>query len=270
MGPHQPAEDRDLDLALRLADRADILGLRYFTGAELDHDTKPDGTPVSAADREIERVLRAMVAEERPGDGFLGEEVGESGHADRRWIVDGIDGTVLFVAGLTGWATQIALEIRGEVVIGVSTSAPLERRWWARRGGGAWRAATGEGRLGAPERMAVSHRTSLTGGRVTAIPPIDALSADQRVSVDRLTATSDYVPPHEHGAVLVADGRADVCVQASGGPWDFAALAVIVEEAGGHFSNLAGQWVIDDGGPVVFSNGHVHDQALRALTSSRA
>jgi histidinol-phosphatase len=266
MCAHAASHEPDLDLAMRLADTADIIGLRHFTGAALEHETKPDGTPVTDADREIERTLRDLVAEARPGDGFLGEEVGASGTGDRRWIVDGIDGTVLFVAGLSGWATQIALEVGGQVVVGVSTSVTIGRRWWAHRDGGAWRAFVSEGHLGAPETMAVSDRGSLVGGRVTAIPPLDALDAERSVAVERLVAESAYVPPHEHGAVLVADGRAEVCFQAGGGPWDFAALAVIVEEAGGQFSNLAGQWTIDDGGPVVFSNRRVHDETLAALS----
>jgi histidinol-phosphatase len=263
-------DDRDLELAMRLADVADTIGLRHFTGSVLDHEVKADGTPVSDADREIEWTLRDLVADQRSGDGFLGEEVGASGEGHRRWIVDGIDGTVLYVAGITGWATQIALEVAGEMVVAVSTSAALGRRWWARRGRGAWQAAIVDGRLGGPEQMTVSDRGSLAGGRVTAIPPLDAVSGNQRLAAERLAEASQYVPPHEHGAVFVADGRAEACFQAGGGPWDFAALALIVEEAGGRFSNLAGAWVIDDGGPVVYSNGRVHDEVLQVIDSGSA
>jgi histidinol-phosphatase len=262
-----PDLDPDLELALRLADAADAIGLRHFTGDTLDHETKPDGSPVSDADLEIERTLRSMVAAERPGDGFLGEEVGpSSGQDQRRWIVDGIDGTVLFVAGREGWATEIALEIDGLVVLGVSTCPSLGRRWWARRGGGAWRSVSTAGLSDPPDRIAVSAHGQLAAARSTAIPPLAALGGEERRLAERLTAPSaEYVPPREHGALMVADGRAEVCLQAGGGPWDFAALAVIVEEAGGRFSNLTGGWVIDDGGPVVYSNGRVHEEALRTV-----
>ncbi|HET6952042.1 MAG TPA: inositol monophosphatase family protein, partial [Acidimicrobiales bacterium] len=128
----------DLALALRLADAADVISLSHFTGGAVDHEIKPDGSPVSAADLAVERRICEIVAAERPGDGVLGEEVGASGPAGRRWILDGIDGTVLYVAGRRGWATEIALEVDGEIVLGV-TSGPADGcRWWAARGGGAW------------------------------------------------------------------------------------------------------------------------------------
>lgn len=264
--PHRSL-DADLDLALRLAAAADAIGMRSFTGAAIDHETKADGSPVSDADREVERSLRVMVASERPDDGFLGEEVGASGSKERRWIVDGIDGTVLFVAGLTGWATNIALEVDGDVVLGVMTSAALGRRWWARRGRGAWQSRTAAPRATAT-RLRVSDRVALAGSRSTMIPPLDALTGPRRAAAELLVAAGRYVPPHEHGGLFVADGRADVCWQADGGPWDFAALAVIVEEAGGRFSNLDGRWDVHGRGPVVFSNGAIHAQVLDILAGA--
>ena len=263
-----PRLDDDLALALRLADAADELTMAAFTGAAVAHEIKPDGSPVSAADLAVERRIADILAAERPADGLLGEEVGESGPADRRWIVDGIDGTVLFVVGRTGWGTQVALEVDGEPVVGVTTvptGTPAGwRRWWAARGAGAWRRGDATGPEG--ERIRVSATATLAGGRHTAIPPIEALDGERRAAVERLAAAgSAYVDPHEHGALMVADGRADVCVQAGGGPWDFAALAVLVTEAGGRFGDLAGRPGIYGGGPVLFSNGHVHDAATGAL-----
>jgi histidinol-phosphatase len=260
--------DDDLALALRLADAADALTMAAFTGEAVEHEIKPDGSPVSAADLAVERRIAEILAEERPADGLLGEEVGESGPAGRRWIVDGIDGTVLFVAGRSGWGTEIALEVEGEVVVGACTvpaGAPGGwRRWWAARGAGAWRAGDATGPGG--ERCRVTAATGLAGGRHSAIPPLDVLDGDRRLLVERLAAAgSTYVAPHEHAALLVADGRVDAGVQLGGGPWDFAALAVIVTEAGGRFSDLAGRPDIYGGGPVLFSNGETHDAALAAL-----
>jgi histidinol-phosphatase len=116
-----PPQDDDLALALRLADAADELTIAAFTGAAVAHEIKPDGSPVSAVDLAVERRIAEILATERPGDGLVGEEVGESGPTRRRWIVDGIDGTVLFVAGRTGWGTEVALEVDGEPVVGVTT-----------------------------------------------------------------------------------------------------------------------------------------------------
>lgn len=252
----------DLALALRLADAADAITAPAFTGAAVAHELKADGSPVSVTDVAVERRISEIVATERPADGVLGEEVGESGPAGRRWILDGIDGTVLFVAGVPGWATQIALEVDGEPVIGVTASGGDGRRWWAARGEGAWHAAAGA----APVRVTVSERDGLADGRYSSIPPLDALAPRRRALVDGLGPDATYVPPAEHGALYVADGRVDACVQLGGGPWDFAALAVIVEEAGGRFSDLRGHHDIYGGGPAVFTNGRVHDEVLAALT----
>jgi histidinol-phosphatase len=262
----------DLALALRLADAADAVTLHHFTGGAVDHEIKPDGSPVSAADLAVERRISEIVAAERPGDGVLGEEVGASGPPARRWILDGIDGTVLFVVGRRGWATEIALEVDGDVVLGVTSGPADGRRWWASRGGGAWHRRTAGG-VGAgatePERLRVSD-TDLAGGRYTAIPPREALDPAGARLLDALGAAAEpgglYVPPAEHGALFVADGRAEACLQAGGGPWDFAALAVIVEEAGGRFSDLAGRHDIYGGGPALFSNGRAHRRALAAVS----
>jgi histidinol-phosphatase len=263
-----PPQDDDLALALRLADAADELTIAAFTGAAVAHEIKPDGSPVSAVDLAVERRIAEILATERPGDGLVGEEVGESGPTGRRWIVDGIDGTVLFVAGRTGWGTEVALEVDGDPVVGVTTvptGTPAGwRRWWAARGAGAWRGGDATGPGGEPVRVTAT--ATLAVGRHTAIPPIEGLDGERLAMVERLAAAgSTYVDPHEHGALMVADGRADACVQAGGGPWDFAALAVLVTEAGGRFSDLAGRPDIYGGGPVLFSNGHVHDAAISAL-----
>ncbi|HKY68740.1 MAG TPA: inositol monophosphatase family protein, partial [Acidimicrobiales bacterium] len=131
----------DLALALRLADAADALTGPAFTGEHLAHEIKPDGSPVSDTDLAVERRIVEILAADRPGDGVLGEEVGESGGRARRWVLDGIDGTVLFVAGVPGWSTQIALEVDGRPLVGVVTSGADGRRWWAARGTGAWQRA---------------------------------------------------------------------------------------------------------------------------------
>lgn len=253
----------DLALALRLADAADELTGAAFTGEPLAHVLKPDGSPVSDTDLAVEQRIAAIVAAERPGDGVLGEEVGESGPTARRWVLDGIDGTVLFVAGIPGWSTQIALEVAGHPVVGVVTCGADGRRWWASRGAGAWARA---GADGAAERLAVSGRDGFDGGRYTLIPPFEVLSEARRRAVAPLGPAATYVAPSEHGALFVADGRVEACVQLGGGPWDFAGLAVVVEEAGGWFSDLAGRRDIYGGGPAVFSNGAVHAEVLARLS----
>ena len=264
-----PGLDDDLALAHRLADAADAISLAGFTGAVVAHELKADGSPVSAVDRAVEGRIDEMLAAERPADGMLGEEVGARGPAGRRWIVDGIDGTILFVAGRTGWATQIALEVDGEVVAGVTTVPAGGRRWWAARGRGAW---TRDRPSGEPTPVRVSGGGDLARARYSLIPPREAITTDAGADlVARLAAATgaggDYVPPHEHGALFVADGRAEACLQVGGGPWDFAALSVLVAGAGGRWSDLAGRPDIYGGGPLLFSNGGVHEAALGALAA---
>ena len=254
--------ESDLALAQRLADVADGIALRDFTGKPLVFTEKPDGSPVTETDPEIEAALRAIVAEERPGDGFLGEEVGATGSGPRRWVVDGIDGTIEFVAGRRGWSTEIALEVDGEIVVGVCTSPALPLRTWAHRGGG----TAGRAR-GAPAPRRVSATASLAGARLSTIAPVDVLDGEALALAKRLLAGCAYVEPVRHCAVLVAEGVIDLGLQLGGGPWDYAALALIVEEAGGRFSDLDGRVRVDGGGPRLFSNGLLHDEALTRLNS---
>ncbi|MGY6500823.1 MAG: inositol monophosphatase family protein [Acidimicrobiales bacterium] len=261
-----PTVADDLAFARRMADTADVLAMATFTGAPLAHDTKTDGSPVTDTDRSIEATLMEMVSIERPDDGFVGEEVGpHPGRNERRWIVDGIDGTVLFVRGDTGWGTQIALESAGRVVVGVSTGPAMGRRWWAALGGGAW--TSSEGGDG-PRPLVVSQTSDLGEASWSVIPPLDVLDEDTVRSAERLVSTARYVAPVQHSALMVAEGLVDTSIQVLGQVWDFAALALIVEEAGGRYSHADGRWTIDDGPTVVYSNGHLHDPTTAAITQS--
>ena len=121
----------DLAFALELAELADSLSLPRFTATDLRVETKPDLSPVTDADRAVERAIRERIDAERPGETVLGEEEGDDGGAVR-WIVDPIDGTRNFSRGLPVWATLIALERDAQVVCGVVSAPALGHRWWAR------------------------------------------------------------------------------------------------------------------------------------------
>src|SRR6478736_5779698 len=132
----------DLVLALALADAADAISLGRFRASDLLVETKPDRTPVTEADRAVETAIRERLASERPDDGMLGEEHGTIEGGARRWIVDPIDGTRNYSRGIPVWATLIALEEDGQLLLGVVSAPALGRRWWAERGAGAF--ASGE------------------------------------------------------------------------------------------------------------------------------
>src|SRR5262249_15718347 len=128
----------DLSLALELADLADAITLPRFRAADLVVDTKPDLTPVSEADRAVERAIRERLAAERPDEPVLGEEGGGDVGGGGRWSVDPIDATKNYVRGIPIYATLIALERSGEPTVGVVSAPALGRRWWAARGEGAF------------------------------------------------------------------------------------------------------------------------------------
>ena len=128
----------DLDLLLAAADLADRESMRTWRSDDLAVEIKPDGSPVSATDKLIERMLRELLAEHRPDDRVLGEEEGDTGSGDRCWVLDPIDGTSSFVAGRRAWGSLIALEIGGAPAAGMVTMPALGRRWWGTIDGGAF------------------------------------------------------------------------------------------------------------------------------------
>src|SRR5919206_1258636 len=143
-----PSYTDDLRLAHVLADDADSLSVDRFQAIDLRVETKPDLSPVTDADRAVEEGIRRTLSRARPRDAVVGEEEGSTGHSQRRWVVDPIDGTKNYVRGVPVWATLIALMVDDEVVVGCVSAPMLQRRWWASKGGGAW---TGRSLLKATE-----------------------------------------------------------------------------------------------------------------------
>jgi histidinol-phosphatase len=248
----------DLGLALELADAADAITASRYLAADLAVETKPDLTPVTEADRAVERAIRDSLAAARPDDGVVGEEYGSSGAGSRRWIVDPIDGTKNYVRGIPVWATLLALEVSGELALGVASAPALGRRWWASRGGGSF---VREGGRGAdPRRLRVSAVRSLDDAQLCfseldSWPRVESLlELAQRCW--RTRGFGDF-----WSYMLVAEGAAEIACEPVVSLWDLAALQVIVEEAGGRFTDLSGTRTAD-GGDAIASNGLVHDAAL--------
>jgi histidinol-phosphatase len=237
----------DLDFALSLADLADSLSVPRFRALDLRVDTKPDLTPVTDADRAVERALRERIAAERPGEGVLGEEEGDDG-GDVRWILDPIDGTRNFSRGVPVWATLIALECDGEIVCSVVSAPALARRWWASHGGGAFLNG---------ERLRVSEVGSLGDAVLSA-----TYASDLAVLEPLAWHARGFGDFWQH--VLVAEGAVDAAIDAELALWDYAAPSLVVREAGGRITAL-------DGGPIrpyekiVSSNGLLHDEVIALL-----
>jgi histidinol-phosphatase len=241
-----------------LADLADGVSLGYFRRASLVVESKADRSPVSEADREIEQLLRRKIEVYRPEHAVVGEEYGHSsGSARLRWILDPIDGTRKFVRGMPGFATLIALEDQGEMVVGVASAPALGRRWWAARGLGAF--ADGVpihvSRVPTIAESHVAHGSVEGWVRAGRVPQFANLAV-------QCWGTSGYADFWIHA--LVAEGAAEVAVEIEAAIWDLAALKVIVEEAGGRFTDLNGAKTAE-GGNAVSSNWLVHDAVLTLL-----
>ncbi len=264
--------DADLAFAQALADDADAVTMDRFLAVDLHVERKPDLTPVSDADRTVERALRRRVQAERPADAVVGEEYGELGpaqgaadpdrRAERRWVVDPVDGTKNFVRGVPVWATLVALEEAGRVVVGVVSAPALGRRWWAARGAGAW---TGRS-SGTARPCRVSGVSSLADAHLS-YSSLDGWARRDRLEAflaltGRVWRTRAFGDFWSH--MLVAEGAVDVSCEPEVSLWDLAALQVVVEEAGGRFSDLAGA-ARPDGGSVVCTNGLLHEEVLALL-----
>ena len=239
----------DLRLALELADAADAITMTHFRSASLAVRTKTDLSPVSEADEAVERALREILQRERPEDGIVGEEFGVSGASARRWILDPIDGTKNYVRGVPVFGTLIALDENGRIVAGVVSAPALARRWWASRGEGAFC----NGRAIHVSRVATIAEAYLSTYALS--EPFLGLAR----RAWRACAFSDF-----WAHMLVAEGALDAAVEAKLAPWDNAPLIVIVEEAGGRFTDLQSNARID-GGSGVSTNGLLHDAVLEAL-----
>jgi histidinol-phosphatase len=254
----------DLRLSHVLADDADSLTMSRFKALDLHVVNKPDLTPVSDADKSVEDGIRRTLSRARPRDAVLGEEEGATGHSQRRWVVDPIDGTKNFIRGVPVWATLISLMIDDEVVVGCVSAPQLNRRWWASKGGGAW---TGRSLLRASEcrvsDVARLDDASLSYSSLSGWEERDRLEDFMALSRRcwRTRAYGDF-----WSYMMVAEGAVDIAAEPDLHLYDMAALDVIVREAGGSFTSLDGT-PGPHGGNALASNGRLHDQALAFLGS---
>ncbi|MFF0325716.1 histidinol-phosphatase [Nonomuraea angiospora] len=255
----------DLRLAHVMADAADDLTMRRFKAVDLKVDTKPDLTPVSDADRAVEETIRGTLRRARPRDAVVGEEFGKTGWGARSWIIDPIDGTKNYVRGVPVWATLIALMEYGRVVVGLVSAPALGRRWWAATEGGAW---TGKS-LTKASRMQVSSVSTLEDasfsyssfGGWEKTGKLDNF-LDLSRACWRTRAYGDF-----WSHMMVAEGSVDLSAEPELSPWDMAALTVIVEEAGGKWTDVSGVKGLE-GGSLVCTNGILHTEVIDRLNGT--
>lgn len=245
--------------AVELARTAGRSTLRWFRSRDLAVEAKDDGTPVTVADREAERLVRGELARRYPDDGVVGEEEADrTGTSGRTWTVDPIDGTKAFTHGVPLYSTLLALQDRYGPALGVIDLPALGETVWAGRGIGCFRN---------DEAARVSTRRELGGAYVMT----SAVDHWPPGALDRLHGAGAVVRTwgDGYGYALVASGRVDAMVDPAAAPWDVAAMPVILAEAGGRFSDISGRPGFDSGSASgVATNGHLHD-ALLALLAPR-
>jgi histidinol-phosphatase len=249
-----PVDQGLLDDAVAIAREAGRSTLRWFRAVDLTVERKVDGTPVTIADRTAESVVRQRIAEGYPDDGILGEEETETpGSSGRRWIVDPIDGTKAFTRGVPLYTTLLAVEDAHGVAAGVIVVPALDEVVWAGRGRGCFHDG---------ESCRVSEVSSLGDAYLSSSSyshwPEGALLAARRSGMAMRTWGDGY------GYLLVATGRLEAMVDPVVAPYDVAAMPVVLAEAGGRFTDLAGRDGYA-GGSGVATNGLLHDEVLAAL-----
>jgi len=262
-----PDPSPDLAFALELAALADGISLPRFRAADLRIDTKPDRTHVTDADIAVEQAVRARIAAERPTDGFFGEESGSSAGGSRQWIVDPIDGTANFLRGVPNWATLIALEVDGVPTVGVVSAPAFGVRWYAERGGGAWRHDAGE----EPRAIHVSGVRALGDASLSFQSVAQWRDAGYLESLLALCEAvwRDRAYGDMWSYMLLAEGLVDLVGEFDVKAYDLAALIPIVREAGGRFTDIDGSDTAWSGSSLA-SNGWLHDDALATVRAARA
>src|SRR5438093_7218599 len=248
--------DAALGVAIEAARAAGEIAMKYYRSA-FDVTLKPDQSPVTQADREAERAIVDILTHRFPDYGVLGEEFGGHGTSDARWIIDPVDGTRNFIRHIPIWATLIGLEERGSITAGVIHVPPTGDLYTARRGGGAFL----NGRPIRVSGVAELDRAFLLHAGLGIVKSAGHWDGFMRLvdSTERQRGFGDYL-----GYALVAEAKAEIYAEVDLKPWDLAPCKIVVEEAGGRFTDWGGRDTIYTG-TALATNGRLHETALAML-----
>ena len=257
-----PDRSQFLAVALEAASKAETVIMDYYSGG-IASELKADGTPVTAADTEAERIIIETIANEFPDHGFLGEESGDTrSDSPYVWIIDPIDGTKNYVRHIPLFGTQIALMKADELILGVSNIPGMNELLYAEKGYGAFMNdehinVTTVSRIA--EAM-ICHGGLDTFGEQGILTNLCNLAVD----ASRSRSFGDCYMYH-----VLASGRVDAVIEAAISIWDIAALTVIVEEAGGRATNLQGVPIDKNTNSILATNGFLHQQILTRFEKTR-
>jgi histidinol-phosphatase len=274
----QHAFDGRVQFAMDLAVAAGRTTLKYFRTDRYQVERKRDKSPVTAADKEAEQVVRDMISHRFPVDAILGEEFGVvAGDSQYEWIIDPIDGTKSFISGVPLYSTLVGMTEGGVPVIGVIAIPALGELIIAAKGLGAWYGAKPLNSMGAEPSVFEAELVPMVRAKVSTQPRLEdgLLLTSQADNFARRHAQSAYSRLESaayitrtwgdgYGYLMVATGRAEVMIDPIVNPWDVAAVAPVVMEAGGRFSTWSGAYDIRES-HCIGSNGLVHDQVLDVL-----
>lgn len=268
----QSAMEGRVAFALSLAIAASRETLKYFRTNEFQVERKSDRSPVTLADKQAEQVVRKMVADAYPRDALLGEEFGSvAGQSEFEWIIDPIDGTKSFISGVPLYSTLVGMTHGGVPTLGVIAIPALGELVIAAKGLGAWYGQASydqdKGRIVRLTPAYVSKQADLKDGLLVTSQS-DNFARRNAMNAYHELESEAYVTRtwgDGYGYLLVATGRAEVMVDPIVNPWDVAAVAPVIEEAGGKFTSWAGRFDIR-AGHCFGSNGLVHEHVLSRLS----
>lgn len=257
------AYEKELKQAFKLADTADAISMKYYRSRDLIVETKPDDSPVTQGDKEVEKALSKIVAEEY-GDSYVGEEGANSKSGDRRWLVDPIDGTKNFMRGFPIWGSLISLKVDDDIVIACISAPALGRRWWATKNGGAFT----QDPNGNKRQISVSKVSDISNSFLLHNA---MMTWDKTNETDKVLALLRKTWRQRHvgdflAFLYVAEGVADGCFDNFPALWDIEAAQLIVEEAGGEvWTSATDKTPIDARRHCVASNGNFTQTIIDAL-----
>jgi len=252
---------RAMDTARHAVLAASAASLHYWR-KDVVVETKPDRSPVTAADRDAEAAILDVIRLAFPDHAILAEESGAHGGTGGRWIIDPLDGTRGFTRGGSFWGPLVALEVDGDIVAGAAGLPALGETYFAGRGLGAYRDG---------QRLAVSKVTEWSEATLS-VGELKALHVGSRADGVRsliASAASARCYGDVAGCIQLLNGRAEAWLEAGVRPWDIAALKVLVEEAGGRFTDFDGGPRFLETGHAVASNSLLHPHVLRALMPAK-
>lgn len=252
----------DLELALKMAAVADELSMSRYRSLDLNVETKPDFTPVTEADKAVEKAIREILSSERPTDGVIGEEFPNTNESESRtWIIDPIDATKNYVRGVPVWATLIALAIDGKPKVGVVSAPAMGRRWWASPEDGAFTQDV-DGSVRSTKVSAVRDLADASfsfsdsiGWELLGSNVLDRINS----SVWRSRGYGDF-----WSHLLVAEGAVDIAIEPELQSYDMAAFVAIVLASGGTVTGANGQDPLVAGNAVT-TNGLLHEDVLNLI-----